>query len=41
VQFALRVGVQKSLGGGRMTAMKDETVWEDGAKDIIQVVEEK
>ena len=41
MQLALGVGVKESLGGGRMSAVKDQSVWEDRAENVIQVVEEK
>ena len=41
MELAPGVGVQESLGGGRVTAINDETVWEDGAKNVIQVIKEK
>ena len=41
MQFALGVGVQKSVGGGGMSAVKDQSVWENRAENVIQVVEEK
>ena len=41
MELAPGVGVQERLGGGRVSAVKDQTVWEDRAKDAIQVVEEK
>ena len=41
MQPALGVGVKESLGGGRMSAVKDQSVWEDRAENVIQVVEKK
>ena len=41
MQLALGVSVQKSLSGGGMATVKDQTVREDGAKNVIQVIKEK